>query len=240
MNAPAPGGLDVAEALSQVARSLEAEPDLEKTIAAILDAAAATVPGVEYAGVSLLESDGQLRSIASSSEVIGELNKLEHELGEGPCVDAVGEHHVYRSGDLASDARWRRFGPAAARLGMISMLGYRLYTNDHTLGSLDLYSTKRDAFDVEAERIGALFAAHAAVAMAEMRRQGQLRFALDTRDVIATAKGILMGRDGRTEQQAFAMLIGASQHTNMKLRDVAAWLVNETNTSNEAAGGRAD
>lgn len=239
----------MAEALSEVARSLEAESDLEKTIVTIVNAAAATVPGVEHAGLSLLESDGQLRSIGPSSELAAQLNMLEHEVGEGPCVDAVDDHHVYRTGDLANDTRWRRYGPAAARLGVNSMLGYRLYTYQRTLGSLDLYSTKPDAFDAEAERIGDLFAAHAAVAVAEMLRQGQLRSALDTRDTIATAKGILMGRDGRTEQQAFRVLIGASQHANMKLRDVAAWLVNETNKANEttkttetneAAGGRAD
>lgn len=229
--------LDLAEALTRVARTLENEPDLEQTISAIVAAAAATVPGVEHAGVSLLERGGRIRSVGASTELIAELNTVEHELGEGPCVDAVEEQHVYRTGDLAHDDRWPHFGPAAAKLGVTSMLGYRLYTDTRTLGSLDLYSTRPDAFDDEAERIGGFFAGHAAVAVATMQRQEHLRVALDTRDVIATAKGILMGRDRRTEQQAFELLVRASQDTNMKLRDVALWLVSEANAAAEKGRG---
>jgi transcriptional regulator with GAF, ATPase, and Fis domain len=155
---------DVAEAFSRVGQSLEGEPDLQRTVQAIVAAAVETVPGVEHAGVSVLES-GRLRTIASSSGLGVRLNKLEHRLGEGPCVDATVEHHSYRTGNLATDTRWPRFAPAAAELGVSSMVGFRLGTSSTTLGSLDLYSTRRDAFNTESEHIGDLFAAHAAIAL---------------------------------------------------------------------------
>lgn len=52
-----------------------------------------------------------------------------------------------------------------------------------------------------------------------------LRAALSTRDVIATARGVLMARDGVDEQTAFAMLVSISQRENRTLGDVAADLL---------------
>jgi len=51
---------------------------------------------------------------------------------------------------------------------------------------------------------------------------------LRTRDLIGTAKGILMARDGADEETAFAMLVGVSQRSNTKLRDVAQGIVTAT------------
>ena len=52
--------------------------------------------------------------------------------------------------------------------------------------------------------------------------------------MIGQAKGMLMQRDGLDAEQAFAGLVEASQHANMKLRDVAAWLVETGGTARRA------
>lgn len=52
----------------------------------------------------------------------------------------------------------------------------------------------------------------------------QLHSALDSRDLIGQAKGILMERYRLTPDDAFALLARASQETNVKLREVAAEL----------------
>jgi hypothetical protein len=54
---------------------------------------------------------------------------------------------------------------------------------------------------------------------------GQLEKALESRDIIGQAKGILMARQHITADAAFELLVRASQRTNVKLRDVAAELV---------------
>lgn len=54
---------------------------------------------------------------------------------------------------------------------------------------------------------------------------GQLEQALETRDIIGQAKGILMARQRITAEAAFALLVRASQRTHTKVRDVAAELV---------------
>jgi GAF domain-containing protein len=218
----------LAEVLSSVVRTLEPEPDVDRTVEHIVTAVAATVPGTEYAGVSLLES-GSIRSVAPTSDLVAKLDALQQELGEGPCVDAVFDLPVYRTGHIGVDQRWPKYGLAAAELGIVSMLGVRLFTSSANLGALNLYSTKRDAFDEEAEHVTGLFAAHAAVALAGSRRQEQLRQALHTRDTISMAKGILMERHHIDDEQAFGLLVQASQRANRKLHDIADWLVRGAN-----------
>ena len=57
--------------------------------------------------------------------------------------------------------------------------------------------------------------------------QEHLKKAIETRDVLATAKGILAEREGVSPEQAFDLLRKASQHLNEKLRDVANEVVEE-------------
>jgi AmiR/NasT family two-component response regulator len=48
-----------------------------------------------------------------------------------------------------------------------------------------------------------------------------LKVALGTRTIIGKALGVIMEREGVNETEAFEMLKRMSQHTNVKLRDVA-------------------
>lgn len=225
---PEPEGVTLAEVLSSVVRTLEPEPNLARTVEHIVRAVAATVPGTEFAGVFLLES-GRIRSVAPTSELVARLDELQQELQEGPCLDAVFDEPVYRTGDIGRDPRWPKYGLAAAELGIRSMLGARLFTSSTNLGALNLYSTKLDSFNRNAEHVTDLFAAHAAVALAGSQRQEQLRHALDTRDTISMAKGILMERHHIDADRAFGLLVQTSQHSNRKLHDIAHWLVQEAN-----------
>jgi AmiR/NasT family two-component response regulator len=61
--------------------------------------------------------------------------------------------------------------------------------------------------------------------MREHELAEQLRRGLDTRTIIGQAQGILMERAGLNEREAFETLRRASQHRNVKLRDVAARVV---------------
>ena len=53
----------------------------------------------------------------------------------------------------------------------------------------------------------------------------QLTEALDTRQTIGTAIGILMQREGIDDEASFARLKRMSQNANIKLRDVARDIV---------------
>jgi GAF domain-containing protein len=213
-----------AETLSGVARTLQAEPDVDATLRSIVKAAVDYVEGAEHAGVSLVEN-GKICTVEPTGPVVKTIDQLQYDLREGPCIDAIAERETFRVGNVGSAARWPSFGPAAAQHGIHSLLSYRLFVTDRTLGALNLYSSRVDAFDATTEQDGLLFATHAAIALVGAQREAQLSTALGSRDVIATAKGFLMGRHDIDAASAFQVLVRMSQSTNVKLHQVAAWLV---------------
>jgi AmiR/NasT family two-component response regulator len=56
--------------------------------------------------------------------------------------------------------------------------------------------------------------------------------AVDSRDLIGQAKGILMERNKIDDEAAFQMLVRTSQDTNLKLTNVATWLTRDVSTPN--------
>jgi hypothetical protein len=98
---------------------------------------------------------------------------------------------------------------------------------DLNLGSLNLYACAERCFCEDARVVGELFATHAAVALFAANRVHNYTNALTNRDVIGQAKGLLMAREDLTAQQAFDRLVRASQEANIKLAEVASWLVHE-------------
>ncbi|MFK0247169.1 ANTAR domain-containing protein [Amycolatopsis azurea] len=96
---------------------------------------------------------------------------------------------------------------------------------DSTLGALNISSKRPRAFSAQTELDGRMFATHAAIALVGVQYEAQLLAAIEHRDIIGMAKGVLMERHDVDPVQAFGMLIQASQHSNMKLHQVATWLV---------------
>lgn len=215
------GDVELAETFASVARTLLAANTLEETLDTICRLAVQTIEGCEHAGVSLI----QRRSIetrGASDPVPHAVDKVQYEADEGPCLDAMRDEETIRADDLSREPRWSHFAERAAKeTGVNSILSFRLFVEKDTMGALNLYSTRVDAFDEETERVGAVFAAHAAVAMAGAREAQQKDEAIRTRDVIGQAKGIVMARQGVSEDEAFDVLRRASQRMNIKLREVA-------------------
>lgn len=130
-----------------------------------------------------------------------------------------------RADNLRAETRWPRFARQAPDLGVLSMLSFQLFAGDDSFGALNLDAGDPAAFGQDSESTGILLAPHAALAMAAARTQAGLLTALDTREMIGQAKGILMERYKITGVQAFGLLIASSQAVNRKLRDVAEHLV---------------
>jgi hypothetical protein len=129
-----------------------------------------------------------------------------------------------------------RFARRPLQLGVGSMLSFQLYVQQDDLGAINLYSGKADAFDDESENVGLLLASHAAIAMAGAQKQQDLSRAISMRDVIGQAKGILMERHKITGDEAFHVLIRTSQQVNIKLNEIARYLV-ETGELNDRPAG---
>ena len=227
--------VELAQTFADVARALLGEDDVEATLTKISTLAVETIDGCDHAGVSLIQTR-KISTPAASDGVPVQVDAIQYDTGEGPCLDAIREHETFRTGDLASEDRWPKFSPRAAEeTGVISMLSFRLFAETDTMGALNLYSKQRDAFDDEALAVGSVFATHAAVALAGAQQDEQMQKALQSRDVIGQAKGILMTQQDVSPDEAFDILRRASQRMNIKLRELAERVASRTPSEEEGA-----
>ena len=216
---------DREEHFAELAWLSSQESDLTHTIATIVDVARATL-GADQAGVTLLRPGERLESVGPTSDEVRQADNFQHDLRQGPCVDAAFDGLYLVSEDLATDPRWPDWAPKAAALGLRSVLSAGLRTaGGRRLGSLNLYGYRPRAFTERDLETARLFAAHATAALWAALREYNLQLAMESRTVIGRAEGILMIRYGMDADQALAVLRRYSQDGNVKLRDLAESVV---------------
>jgi GAF domain-containing protein len=206
------------------------------TAADVLDrvvySAADLVPEADFASVTLRKGKSEFETPVSTDAIATRLDEVQYRTGEGPCVDATRHDGdgIAVDHDLRNSPQWPRFGPAAADLGVRSVICFGLLPNAPAprLGALNLYSREPSALTEVDRDVGLLLAAHAGAAIAAARsleaadlRVTNLERALLSRDVIGQAKGMLMAQRGITAEEAFDVLRSASQNLNIKLAHIA-------------------
>jgi transcriptional regulator with GAF, ATPase, and Fis domain len=220
-----PPEIELAATFAGIARALLAEPTLEATLSKVCATAVETIAGCESAGISLVEGR-RISTHGATDATPGQVDAIQYETDEGPCLDAIRDHAAFGVDDLATDERWPHFSArAASTTGVRSMLSLRLFAAEETMGALNLYARRPAAFGRDAAAVGAVVAAHAAVAMSTSRRIEAFEGALVSRATIEQAKGIIMAGSGCTPDEAWELLRQHSQAVNEKLRDVAADIV---------------
>ncbi|SDT10112.1 ANTAR domain-containing protein [Friedmanniella luteola] len=204
---------------------------LETAVALVTRLAAVTIPGTAGAGVTLVDSRGR-RTTAASDPLVGEADALQYAFDSGPCLTAWSERVTVRIDRLDSEERWPRWTAAAAELGIRSMVSLPLVADDVSVGAIKVYSREAGAYDARAEAVLGLFAEQAAVLLTNMltlsdarQLSAQLSGALQRRDLIGQATGVLIGRGAGDRETAFALLVEASQRSDLKVHEVAAQLV---------------
>lgn len=216
------GADDLAQRLTVLARDLQRFSTSQEVLDHIVATVVQMVPGAEDATITVAHQRRTARSAAASSDRARLFDALQSQTSQGPCLDALFNQETLRVNDLATDERWPELAARVEELGARSMVCFQLFVTGDTLGSLDVLSTEPGAFDDESERVGLLFASHAAVALADVQELENVKEALVNRDVIGQAKGILMERFKITADEAFGLLANASQQTNRRLNVVAA------------------
>jgi GAF domain-containing protein len=211
----------IAEMFAEVARQLLDERDVQATLNRIVRLAQANLDHAESVGVSIVKGR-KIESPASSNAMAMQLDKLQQEVDEGPCLEALRDHQVFLIGDLQAESRWPLFCRRAhAETGVLSMMSVRLFAQADTLGAMNVYSTKVNAFDEVGVAMATVFATHAAVALTHANREEQLERKAASRELIGRAKGILMAQNHVTDEKAFELLREASQRLNLKVSEIA-------------------
>ncbi|QLL07757.1 GAF and ANTAR domain-containing protein [Mycobacterium vicinigordonae] len=214
--------------IAAFARELHNRPgiDSQAAISQLVIEATLTVPGAQYAGLTVVNRQQEISTPASTHRYVTLLDEIQQRYLEGPCLIAAWEHHTVRVDDLTSDTRWPKYRrDALAETTIRSILSFELFTSSHSLGALNVYADAPNVFDNDAVDIGIVFATHAALAWDSVLREHSFQSALASRDLIGQAKGILMQQFDIDSVRAFDLLRRLSQESNTLLVDIARQVV---------------
>lgn len=199
--------------------------------------ARATVNGADGVSVSL-NRRGRLSTVAASDQTILDMDADQHATGEGPCVDASIEGRWFYVESLETESRWPAFVPRARTLGINAILSNPLVVGGKPVGALNIYSNTPRAFEVKDERLASVFATEASTiltgagaAVTDEQLARRLGEALESREAISLAQGIVMKREGISAQAAYLVLLDSSRRSNQPVRALAADIVASTHRS---------
>jgi GAF domain-containing protein len=187
-----------------------------------------------YAGITMIVEDSPSTGVFTHADA-PEIDATQYRSGEGPCMYAFRDQRIYRIDSTTDDRRWPEFAAAAVAHGIGSTLSVPLAARGRPLGALNLYAKAPASFTGAHEEAMILFAAQASIALAnaqvywDSRQLGEnLTQAIESREAIGRAVGILMAVGGRSPDTAFQILVSASQRANRKVRDIAVEIVERT------------
>jgi GAF domain-containing protein len=213
-------------ATSELAQILFSDGGRDDALAAIAQVAHKLLPTCIAASVTVAER-GQMRTAVSSAELADILDEAQYDTREGPCLDAIRSRSMIPVHEFAEESRWPGFVERVRQTPVQSSLSHPLIVGDEAIGALNLYSDAPSGLLTSVESSSA-FARSAAVPLANAMAfhraaelSSHLSVALEHRDVIGQAKGLLMASEGVTADEAFDLLRERSQRSNRKLYDLA-------------------
>jgi GAF domain-containing protein len=222
-----------ADSLLQLAKIVYAAETLESVLNRVAHVAKRTIPGAEDVSMTLIRNDEPFTA-AYTGQLALDADEIQYERTYGPCMDAGRGGVVLTVDDLRHEERWPDYAAAVVKRGVLSSVSVPLPIQEEYIGALNVYSTKPHAFPPQHIPLAETIASYAAVALhnaqsftqaADMARH--LAHAMESRAVIEQAKGIIMEQEKCGADEAFAILTRVSQRANIKLRDIAAEMVEQ-------------
>jgi GAF domain-containing protein len=222
---------DVRHALEELGRLRFGEMSVEDAIREIVHTTHSMF-AVDGAGLMLCDADQHLRNVAASDQRFEHLEELQIRHGEGPCIDAFDDKKLVGVEDLSSDGRWPDFSQAAVARSVRAVLASPLPYNQDAVGVVAVLSEKSRPWSPEGELALLAFTDLAALLIASMmlgQQQSamsqQLQDALNSRQIIEQAKGVLIGTQQISAREAYQQLRSSARSQRRKLTAVCAEVV---------------
>lgn len=227
--------------LNRVNRLLQTQRTLPAKLETIVAIVKRTVPGCDAAGIILLV-DGAPTTSAVSDRLTVEVDLVQYETGEGPCLEAIIQGEVIRIDVMEREARFARLAPGALAHDVNSVLSIPLTVHGESVGALNLYSHQANGFGEASMRAVQPLADYAAevisgsplyaysIDMVEGLVEG-----LEAQALIGRATGVLIATEGLTDVEALERLRQLALSSGESMPKVAEWLLDERPTRSHAA-----
>ena len=219
------------ESLAALSQFFVGDRTMEESLLRVAEMTTEAVPDAEFVGITMMNR-GRPQTTVFTHPDAPEIDQRQYEADSGPCLESFRRGEVIRLDSAARDRRWPEFASACLEHGIHSTLSFPLTVDGTTNGALNLYSKREQAFEPEQLELGRLFAAQAAIVLANAQaywsaraKSEQLEQALQSRAEIEQAKGIIMATTRCTPDEAFDLLVRQSQQQNRKLREIAGEVV---------------
>jgi GAF domain-containing protein len=228
--------LDPREALRELSLGLLDQNSLGSFLERVASVAVRSVPGADQVSITLMENDGSRpRSVAFTGDLAVALDERQYEAGYGPCLNAAETGMTVPIPDTGTTQVYPDFGAQCQQRGVHSTLSVGLPIAGRSIGAMNIYDLTGGVTEPEAVKTAEAFAGYASIVLANAavladskEFADQMQAAMQHRSVIEQAKGMIMLQNGCSEHEAFAELATRSQRDNVKLREVAEHLVEQT------------
>jgi hypothetical protein len=227
-----PAATTLAEAFADTVSALVGEPDVTDVLAHLV-ADCASVTGAESVAILARDSTGELSLLAATSHRVTELEILQIQRSNGPCVDVIETNEALAvSGVTEIIARWHRVGQAIVDAGYDSVQAFPLRWRGTVLGGLNLFGTRAGETAADAQ-IAQAFADIATLAViysmpiSAEQAATRLHEALNARELVEQAKGVISYVENVDMGTAYEILIRRAETTGDTLTHTATTILEE-------------
>lgn len=141
--------IDLSEVLSEFARTMVTDFPIQSILDHLVERIVEVLP-ISGAGVTLISEGNEPRYVAAFGPSALSFEKLQTELGEGPCLEAYRTDEAVAVPDLGNDERFPEFAKRALGEGLAAVFTFPLRHGEDGLGALDLYRKTPGALDAAA------------------------------------------------------------------------------------------
>jgi GAF domain-containing protein len=230
---PLPGELGTV--LARTSGRLMADQTVDTLLSLLTSAVARMVVSASGAGLTVPGPTTEIVSIASTDPIVEQVDALQYELGEGPCLTAWRNGTLVQVADVATETRWPRWAEAAARTSVACCLSAPLVVGSSSMGAVKVYAERPGSFGEQDEATLRLFAAQAAILLSQAetyRRAGELSHnlaeQLRQRDDVNRACGMLMQREQVAAESALTFLMSMAERDGRSVHETASRLLRRT------------
>ena len=210
--------------LGQVATELAAPRDAPFSVDALFQHAR-DLSAADAVALLRLYSNDVVDTVAVSAPSVARASEVQLQHHQGPCLEALCTGRTTVVDDTRTDERWPTWGRDVAELNWRSVLGVPLSAPHGRWGVLNLYSRHPYAFGADDVAALDIFGGLASMALIKTQEGDAVRDAFRARQLVAQAQGILMGRLGLGQDQAFSRLRQAARDHGCSIADAARQLV---------------
>lgn len=212
----------------RVAATMPANDEvIDAALRLVVELAAFAIEGADGVSVTLRRR-GTLTTVAASNSAVAQMDTDQYETGEGPCLAATREGHWFHIDALEQEHRWPEFVKRAAAEGINSVLSTPLMVAARPVGSLNIYSNVEHSFGPSEQERASWFAARSSAIVADAQTSpadetvhAQLQEALNSRETISRAEGVLMGQRSITQDAASADLRRSARRDAVPMHEYA-------------------